>query len=375
MRRLTLLAALVVAVLAGVAGSASAAPPAVDARSWLVENAATGELLASSSARQQLPIASITKLMTVLVTLDHHRLTDVVTVDPRAAAVGQESIYLRSGESLSVAELVKAALIQSANNAAAALALSVAPNFETFAALMNAKARELGLRDSNFVRPDGLDAPNQYSSARDATSLAEAAMRVPFIRRTVRQETATIGGDRTLHTWNDLLGRFPGLIGVKTGHTNGAGWSQVAAVRSDAGAIYATILGSPSRAQRNSDLQRLLVWGIAQYRTVEAISGHRIYAEAELPYGRGPLALVAEQPLRLVVRPGRPLVERVIAPTSVSLPVERGQVVGRVEIWGRGRLLGTRPLVAAASVTSPSTPGRIGWYAKRTVHHVLGVFP
>jgi D-alanyl-D-alanine carboxypeptidase (penicillin-binding protein 5/6) len=274
-----------------------------------------------------------------------------------------------------VADLAKAALIQSANNAAAALALAVAPDFPSFAGLMNGKARELGLTDSNFVRPDGLDAPNQYSSARDATTLAEAAMRVPFVRATVRQVTATISGGRTLHTWNDLLRLSPGVIGVKTGHTNGAGWSQVAAVRSDGGTIYATILGSPSRAQRNADLQTLLVWGLAQYRTVEAISRDRVYAEARLPYGRGRLALVAAQPLRLVVRPGRPLVERVIAPTAVSLPVERGQVVGRIEIWARGRLLGRRALVASTSVSSPSAPGRIGWYAKRTVHHVLGLLP
>jgi D-alanyl-D-alanine carboxypeptidase (penicillin-binding protein 5/6) len=373
MRRFALLA--LVAAFCHLAVAASAAPPQVQASSWLVENGTTGELLGSSGARVQLPIASITKLMTVLVALDHRRLTDLVTVDPRAAAVGQETIYLPAGETISVAELAKAALIQSANNAAAALALGVAPDFDAFAALMNAKARELGLADSNFVRPDGLDAPNQYSSARDATTLAEAAMRVPFIRATVRQVTATISGDRTLHTWNDLLGRMPGVIGVKTGHTSGAGWSQVAAVRGDAGILYATILGSPSRAQRNADLQALLVWGLAQYRTVEAISTRRVYAEARLPYGRDPLALVARKPLRLVVRPGRPLVERVVAPTALSLPVERGQVVGRIEIWARGRLLGRRALVAAASSSSPSTPARIGWYAKRTAHNVLGLLP
>ncbi len=370
MRRL--LAAICV-VAASFAAAQSAAAPQPQARAWLVENATTGEVLASSDARAHLAIASITKLMTVLVALDRLGLADTVDVDARAAAVGQESIYLRAGERITVRELVEAALIQSANNAADALALAVSPDFTSFAELMNAKAAELGLADTHFVRPDGLDADGAYSSARDATTLAQVAMRIPFVRQTVRQVTAVIGGGRTLHTWNDLLGVFPGVIGVKTGHTDGAGWSQVAAVQADAGTIYATILGSPSRSQRNDDLQTLLAWGVSRYRVVEAISGDRAYAEARLPYGRGTVALVAARPLRLVVRPGRPLVEKVVAPAALALPVQRGQVVGRVEIRSGGHVVGRRPLVASRSVARPATPARIGWYARRTVHNVLGL--
>jgi D-alanyl-D-alanine carboxypeptidase (penicillin-binding protein 5/6) len=229
------------------------------------------------------------------------------------------------------------------------------------------------MSDTNFVRPDGLDAPGAYSTARDVTVLARAAMEVPFVRTTVRQVTAVISGDRTLHTWNDLLGSHPGVIGVKTGHTNDAGWSQVAAVRGDVGTIYVAILGSPSRAQRNADLQELLAWGISRYRIVEAIGAGRTYAEAELPYGKGTMALVATTPLRLVVRPGRPLVEKVVAPTALELPVRRGQRAGRVEIWSGGRLVGRRPLVTAGAAGRPGLAGRLGWYAGRTADNVIGL--
>jgi D-alanyl-D-alanine carboxypeptidase (penicillin-binding protein 5/6) len=355
------------------AAPATAAAPQPEAKAWLVQNADTGEVLTSSAAREHRAIASITKLMTVLVALDRLKLSDVVTVDSRAAAVGQESIYLPAGEQITVRELVQAALIQSANNAAAALALAVAPDFETFARLMNAKAVAFGMADTNFVRPDGLDAPGAYSSARDVTVLAQRAMRVPVVRNTVRQMTAVISGERTLHTWNDLLGAYPGVIGVKTGHTDDAGWSQVAAVRGDIGTIYVTILGSPSREQRNADLQRLIVWGVSRYRIVDAIASNRTYAEAELPYGRGALALVAAKPLRLVVRPGRPLVEKVVAPVALELPIRSGQAVGRVEIWSGGRLVGRSPLVAARAVDRPDTPARIGWYARRTAHNMLSL--
>jgi D-alanyl-D-alanine carboxypeptidase (penicillin-binding protein 5/6) len=368
------LAAVVVAAACAVAAPAqAAAPPKVDARAWLVENPATGEILARHNDRYRTPIASITKLLTVIVALEHLKLSDVVHVDPRAAQVGQESIYLQAGQTLTVADLVKGAMIQSANDAADALALAIAPSFPAFAELMNAKAKQLGLTDSHFVRPDGLDAPGEYSSARDVTRLALAAMKLAPVRAAVGTRTTTIAGDRTLHTWNDLLGVFPGVFGVKTGHTDQAGWGQVLAARGGGATVYVTILGSPSRTRRNHDLEALLAYGLAQYRQVDAVATGKTYASVALPYGRSPLPLVARSRLHTVVRVGQPLVERVTAPVAMSLPVKRGQPVGRVEVWSRGRLVGSRPLVAARSVAQPGLTGRVEWYAGRTVHHVAGL--
>jgi D-alanyl-D-alanine carboxypeptidase (penicillin-binding protein 5/6) len=355
------------------AGTPAPAPTA-DAREWLVVNPVTGEVLTSHDADDPTAIASITKLMTVLVVLDHEPLSHVVSVDPRVTTVGQESANLRGGEMLTVGQLIEAALIQSANDAADALALSVSPNFADFAVLMNAKAKELGLTSSHFVRPDGLDAAGEASTARDVTRLALDAMAVPFIRQTVDMANATIPG-HSLHTWNDLLGVLPGVFGVKTGHTDNAGWSQVAAIHGPGGlTVYATILGSPSRSQRNADLEVLLEWGLAQYRIDDVISGTHTYAQVELPYGRAPLALVASRPARAVVRVGHPLVERVVAPVAISLPVKRGEVLGRVQVWAGKKLVGERPLVASRAVGRPGLTGRISWYAGRTVHHLVGFF-
>lgn len=371
-RRLAAVAAVLCALVP--AGRAAAASPlaAIGARVFIVENAANGDVLAARNPDERVPIASITKLMTVLVVLDHASLDDVVTVDRRAAAVGESSIPLRAGDRLTVHDLVEAALIQSANDAADALALHVAPTFPAFARLMNAKAQELGLRDSRFVRPDGLDAPGEWSTARDVTRLARIAMRNPFVRETVDKETDTIAGGRVLTTWDDLLGEFPGVFGVKTGHTALAGWSQVAAARGRGVTVYATILGEPTRAQRNADLASLLAYGLAQYVVVDAVQGGRAYASAELPYGRGPLALVATRPAQLVARAGRPLVERVVAPAVVSLPVRAGQPLGEVTVSQGGRVVARSPLVAGRSVGRPGTWGRVGWYASRAAAHVAG---
>ncbi len=349
-------------------------PPPVHASAFVVESATTNEVLASSKAHARLPIASITKLMTVLIALDRHKLSDVVTVDPRAAAVGESSAGLDPGDRLTVSDLIKGALIQSANDAADALALSVSPSFPAFAALMNAEAAKLGLADTHFVRPDGLDASGEYSSAADVTKLARRLMQIPFVRKTVGEETDTIAGGRVLHTWDDLLSELPHVIGVKTGHTSAAGWCQVAAVRDPGGAIiYATLLGGPSRAVRNTDLGALLVWGEAQFRVVPVVQAGRVYAHAELPYGEKPLALVAARPLLAVARIGRPLTERVIADTTVGLPVRRGAVLGQVEVWAGRRLVGRRDLVAARAVPRPTAMRRLGWYAGRTASHLVHV--
>jgi D-alanyl-D-alanine carboxypeptidase (penicillin-binding protein 5/6) len=368
--------ALLLAVL--VAGllplAAHAAPPEVDGTAFVVQDARTGEVLASSHAHARLPIASITKLMTVLVVLEHKKLSDVVRVDPRAAAVGESSVGLRAGEELTVRDLLKAALIQSANDAADALALSVSPSFAGFAALMNAKAASLGLRDTHFVRPDGLDAPGHVSSAADVTKLGRVLMRTRFVRETVREQTATIAGGRTLHTWDDLLSLFPRTIGVKTGHTSLAGWCQVAAARGRGVTVYATLLGSPTRAERNTDLESLLIWGLAQFRIVPAVQEGRIYTTAVAGYGKSPVELVAARPLLAVARLGRPLTETVVAARSVSLPVRRGQVLGRVEIRRGSRLVGTRDLVASRTINKPGLVGRVRWTAGRTLHRLGNLF-
>jgi D-alanyl-D-alanine carboxypeptidase (penicillin-binding protein 5/6) len=371
MRRLTT----VVAAALVFCGSAHAAAPRPDASAFMVLNASNGEILASRNAHARLPIASITKLMTVIVALDHLKPDDVVTVSGSAAEVGESRIPLSPGQRVTVRDLLEGALIQSANNAADALASAASGgDVPRFVAWMNARARKLGLDDTHFVRPDGLDTPGHVSSARDVAVLAQVAMHRPIVRALVRLRSAPIeDGHFTVHTWNDLLGVVPGVVGVKTGHTDNAGWCQVAAVRRNGFTVYAVILGSPTRAQRNDDLQRLLAWGVSQYRTLTLVR-KQAYAWAATPYGRKRVALVARRPLVRVVRVGRPLVERVVAPAAVSLPVVQGQQLGRIELWSGGTRLGTRPLLAARTIERPGLGGRLRWYGTRTVHHLMGLF-
>jgi D-alanyl-D-alanine carboxypeptidase (penicillin-binding protein 5/6) len=372
MRRL--IVAVVVALV--FAGAARAAVPNPAARAFFVVNASNGEVLAARNARAKLPIASITKLMTVLVALDHLKPSDTVTVSAASSKVGESRIPLHVGQRVLVRDLLAGALIQSANNAATALASAASGgNVPRFVAWMNTRARQLGLRDTHFVNTDGLDIAGHVSSARDVAVLARVAMHKRIVRELVRERSDTIEGGRfVVRTWNDLLGVFPGLIGVKTGHTNDAGWCEVAAARRNGFTIYAVILGSPTRSQRNVDLQRLLAWGVSQYRTL-ALIARQPYAWAAAPYGRDRVALVARTPLVRVVRVGRPVVERIVAPSAVSLPVVRGERLGRIEVWTGGKLLGMRPLLAGRTVERPGLGGRLRWYSTRTVHNLWSLIP
>lgn len=353
--------------------SAAGAPPGIEAQAYLVRGGVDGAVLAERRPEQRRPVASITKLMTVLVALERSGLDDVVVVSPRAAGIGESTIFLRPGERVTVRDLAIGALVPSANDAATALAVHAGGgSVGRFVALMNAKARALGLRDTHFSNPHGLDQPGNYSSARDVVALLTAALRVPFIREWSGRPSATIAGGRFVESTDDLIGRLPGLVGGKTGHTDGAGWSQVAAAQAGGARVTAAVLGSPTEGQRNRDLEALLRFGLARYRPILAVDASRIYAVARTGYGRPDVPLVAPRTVVRLARSGRPLLERVVAPSALILPVRAGRQVGEVRVYDGRRLVARAPLVIGRSVTRPGSIGKIGWYVRRTVHHLVG---
>jgi D-alanyl-D-alanine carboxypeptidase (penicillin-binding protein 5/6) len=379
MRR-ALLAAAVVGALASVAAPVTASsddsltvvaqPLRVPAAAWYLVGE-DGALLAQRNARRPRPIASITKLMTAVVTLERTRLSDVVRVGPRASRVGGSTVYLRAGERLTVAQLLRAMLVRSANDAAQALALHVGEGSPArFVALMNAKARELGLTDTTFRNPHGLDEAGHVSSARDTTLLVRYALGVPFLRDTLGRTAVALPGGREYRSTDDLLASWAPLLGGKTGHTVEAGWSQAAAARARGVTVYGTVLGGESREARNEALRTLLAYGLAQYRRVAVIDAARVYARAETGWGGPRVALVARRNVVRTIRAGVPLVERVVAPSAVALPVRKGQRLGTVDVYAAKRLLASADLVAAEPVPEPGLLGKARWYAEQTLENL-----
>ena len=367
LRRLSLIAGLLLAFAAAQSATAATPPPDVKASAALLVDGNTGKTLFSLDEDKRLPMASLTKLMTALLTMDKREKDDIVRVQGPAPSVGESTINLQAGERLKVGDLLAAALIQSANDAAYALATDVGGTVKKFVRMMNDRADELGLEHTHYVVPDGLDTPGHYSSARDIYTLARKDMKHALFRRIVARTDGEIAGGRTLYAWNDLLKTYPGAIGIKTGHTDLAGWSEIAAAERERVTMYSVILGGPSRNRRNHDLAALLDWGFSHYGRVQVISKAEPYAEVAVPFSDQQVALVSEDRVRVTVPLDHALVEKVVSPDTLELPVAQGAPVGEIVIYDGEEVVARRPLVSTATISEPSLPERVRWYADRAL--------
>ena len=356
------------------AAAATPPPPPVTAKAYVVMDQQTGVVLAEQNDDARLPMASTTKIMTGLLTLEHfHNLATVVAARRDAVGVGQDEIYLQRGEKLTVNQLLEALLIQSANDAAADLADAVAGSQAKFVALMNAKARELGLTNTHYENPHGLDAPGHYTSALDLTHLARIAMRDPRFAGYVRHYTATIPWahhpyPRVLVSHNELLEDYPWAYGVKTGWTDGAGYCIVAAGLWRGHRILVTLLGEPDDAHRLADAVKLFHWSASQYEPQTIWSAGEVLARVAVPYHDATLALVAAAPVAGSLRIGARITSRVVAPRTVGLPVAQGQTLGTAQAFADGQRVGAVRLVAATSYARVGLLAKVGYQIHRAWH-------
>jgi D-alanyl-D-alanine carboxypeptidase len=241
-------------------------PVEVGAASAILIDAATGEILYEKEARTRRPPASTTKIMTALVILERGRLQERARVSAEAARVGGARMGLRRGQRVALRDLLPAILLRSANDAAVAAAEHVGRTLDGFLARMNAKAELLGMRDTYFMNPHGLDHPLHYSSAYDLARLARHALGHPTFARLVREREARVkveGRTRrgrpgvrvvALRTHNKLLGAYEGADGVKTGYTEQAGPSLVASAHRQGKRLIAVLLNDPDRWQDAANL-------------------------------------------------------------------------------------------------------------------------
>ena len=211
----------------------------LSAAAAILMDADSGEVLYEKDAARRMRIASTTKIMTALVVLEHARLTDTITVTGDHMVEGS-SMYLKPGEVVTVEELLYGLMLCSGNDAALALA-DCCGGLETFVAAMNDKAAALGMTDTSFANPNGLDDENHYATARDMAVLAAYAAQDPTFRRICSTRTATVGG-RTMTNHNKLLSQVEGCIGMKTGYTRAAGRTLVSCAEREGRRLVAVTL-------------------------------------------------------------------------------------------------------------------------------------
>ena len=347
------------ATLAAAQPAAAAAPacPAV-APSAIVIEVSTGAVACERAADERRSIASTTKLMTALLTLERAKLSDVYTAARYYPPPIESQIGLEPGEKMSVRDLMRGLLVESANDAAVTLAEGVSGSRRAFVRAMNRRAAELGLSDTRYANPIGLDEAGNYSSARDLVRLAAILRTNEFFRNTVDRPSVTItSGNRTrvFDNRNTLIDAYGWINGVKSGHTRQAGYVLVGSGRDERGVqLVSAVLGMASPTARNAATLELLRSGFGRFQRITALERGDELERVPIRYRRGAeLALVVARTVRRVVPRGRrrEVTNRVVGvPEEVAGPIVAGQRFGMVEILQRGKVVGRVPLVAAAGV-------------------------
>lgn len=355
--QLVVLVALVAALL--VPGAARAAAPQLTAPSAVLVEPATRDVVVARKATQRRPIASTTKLMTALLALERLPLDGHIVAAPYAPGPAESVLGQRAGERFTVRDELRALLLVSANDAAVTFAVRIGGTQKRFVAMMNARARELGLTRTHFATPVGLDVAGNYSTAEDLVKLALVLRAKPFFRQTTNLARTTLrSGDRprTIVNRNTLVREIGFVNGVKTGHTSRAGYVLVGSAGRDGISVLSAVLGEPSEASRDRDSLNLLRYGLQQYRIVTAVKKGREFGSVALEDRDERVALVAERTVRRTARRGERLTTRVVGrPAQLTGPVSRGTRVATLEVRQRGRTVARIGLVTQRAVAAATT--------------------
>lgn len=297
-----------------------------------------GQLLLEKNGDERHLIASTTKLMTALVALEHSELTDEVVIPAACCGIEGSSMYLQAGERCSVRELLTGLLLASGNDAALALALHCGGSEARFVNWMNEKAAALGMTNSHFANPHGLDAPEHYGTAADLARLMSVCLRQPELAALLKKPQAEIRGQHYVNH-NKLLGSCPGCLGGKTGYTQAAGRCLVSACERDGTRLICVTLNAPDDW---NDHRSLYDWGFDRYVTRD-VCKTLFY---RLPIYGGDAREIALQAdsLLLCLPKDAELKLSVELPGYVLAPVRAGEIGGRVTVRWNGRELGAVPL-------------------------------
>ena len=357
-----LLAALCMVTLLPVQAAAVELP--LTSRAALLMEKTTGQILFAQNEHEKLEPASVTKIMTLLLTMDAIdsgalAYDDVVTVSANAAGMGGSQVFLAEGEQITVEELLKCVCVSSGNDAAVALAEKVAGVTELFVEQMNNRARGLGMDDTHFVNPTGLTAEGHVTSAHDIALMSrELLTKHPDIRSFTTIWTDSIrNGTFDLANTNKLIRRYDGATGLKTGYTASAGYCISATAEREGMELIAVVMKGETADKRNADAKALLNYGFSAYALVSAAPEEPLPA---LPVTMGETDSVSltlpPDALTAVVEKAQAaaLERRIDLPESLPAPVRQGQQVGTLALCSGDTELMTVPILAAEDAAGRS---------------------
>ncbi|HKZ13701.1 MAG TPA: D-alanyl-D-alanine carboxypeptidase family protein [Solirubrobacterales bacterium] len=369
-RRVGALLAVLLALL--VCASAQAAKPKhqspgpkVLAKSWALIDGRTGEVLTSHAGNERRLIASTTKLMTAYVAMHDLPLEKSVTAQPYEYEFGESVMGLQAGEKVSVRDLLYGLILLSAGDAAHTLAIESAGSVKKFVGQMNRYAAALGLTNTHYQNPIGLDSKQNYSSALDLAALTEELEKDPAFAKIADTRETTLKSlhpPRKIKTINELLEMAPWVTGVKTGHTWKAGYVLVGSGSRHGIRLISVAIDAPTDETRFSDNLELLEWGFRQYRHRKVLRKGEELAGPAIRYSGGKLPLVVAHDLEVAMRDGQHAEVEVDAPQKVSGPIRRGAPLGTATVTVAGLRAGAVPLVASRSIPAASAFDKArGW--------------
>jgi D-alanyl-D-alanine carboxypeptidase (penicillin-binding protein 5/6) len=353
-------------------------PPALGVRAAILVAQNTSQRLYGVNPNAELPMASTTKLMTALLTLERAPMTETFPYPGTYFSPEASQINLAAGERMSVHDLLVAMLLPSADDAAQDLAYNIGGgSVARFVAMMNVRAGQLGLTHTHYSTPIGFDTPGNYSSAADLVKLASFLLeRHPLFAQIVAQANAVL---RTGHhprdvvSLNGLVGKVPWIYGVKTGHTIAAGYVLVAVARKGGLTLLSAVLGTASDAARDENTLALLNWGYANFHLSEPVVGGSVLARPKVADQPGKHAtVVASRTIPEVVANSSRVQVHVQVPHQVSGPLKRGTVLGRAIVLDGGTQLNSVPLILAHAVPGVSAVTLIGRFVTEPIT-LLGI--
>ncbi len=337
--------------------------PPIEARSWALIDARSGDVLVSHAGARELPVASTTKLMTAYVALHELPLDRIVRAAPYEAEYGESLLGLRPGQRISVRDLLYGLILRSGNDAAYDLALSAAGSVPRFVKEMNRYAAALGLSHTHYANPIGLDQKGNYSSAGDLATLTRRLLAIPAFAKIAAARSAVLRSvrpRRRIETINELLNMAPWVTGVKTGHTFGALYVLVGSGQRAGVKLISAAVGAPTDEDRFSDNLELLEYGFSQYRRRVPIQAGTALARPSIRYSGGELPLRAARTVAVGLRAEQRLSVEIRAPSEVEGPIDHGENLGRASVYVDGALAASVPLRAGHAVAKASLLERAG---------------
>jgi len=341
-------------------------PPTVDAGGFMLMDHNTGHIIAQKNIDQRLAPASLTKIMTIYVVgkelqLGNISLNDMVTISEKAWAKNfpeSSKMFIEVGTQVSVSDLMKGIVVQSGNDACVAIAEHVAGSESAFASMMNAHAQNLGMTSSNFVNSHGLDDPDQYTSPRDMATVSSALIReMPETYKIYSQREFTFNGIRTANRNSLLWDKSLNVDGIKTGHTSNAGYSLIASATQSDMRLISVVMGTDSKRARKEENKKLLRYGFRFYETVEPFAPGHVFATQRIYMGdKETIKLGIDTSAFMTIPRGqaKELEASFELTQQLEAPLEKGTIVGTLELTLDGETMATYPLVSLEEIKEGS---------------------